>query len=62
MTVGELIMKLSRYPSNFKVVYNTSSDYEDYGEVCTLRPVEYGQFRGGYIDAESSNPNAIYIS
>ena len=62
MTVGELITKLSRYPSNFKVVYNTSSDYEDYGEVYTLRPVEYVNFRGGYIYAESETPNAIYIS
>lgn len=62
MTVGELISKLGKYPKNFKVVLDTSCDYEDYDEAYSLRPVEYGRFRSGHIDLESDNPNAVFIN
>ena len=62
MTVYELIMNLSRYPSDFKVVLNASFDYENYGEVNSMTPVKYSYFRGGHIDQESKTPNAIYLS
>ena len=61
MTVYELIMKMSRYPSDFKVVLNTSCDYEDYGEVNSVTPVKYSYFRGGNIDRESKEKNAMYL-
>lgn len=60
MTVYELIMKLSRYPSDFKVVIDKECDYEEYGEVNSMTPVKYGCW--GDIDRESKDKNAIFLS
>lgn len=62
MIVSELIKELKNFPSDYKVVYNTSSEFEEYDEVSLLRLAEYGRFRGGYVNMESDSPNAVYLS
>lgn len=42
MTVRELKAKLAKYPDNYKVVIDVSTDYEDYDEVTCITPCEYG--------------------
>ena len=37
-------------------------DYENYDEVNSMTPVKYSYFRGGHIDRESKDKNAIYLS
>lgn len=44
MTVAQLKRLLSRYPDDWKVVIDTSRDYEDYSEVsnATLCELDFG--------------------
>lgn len=64
MTIGELIKILQKYNPDLKVVMRAPSDYEDYWELYSIKPVSYGSFRGGgevrEVDAEHE-ANAILV-
>ena len=60
MTVFELMINLSKYPGDFKVVIDKSCDYEEYGEVNSMTPVKFGCWDD--IDRESKDKNAIFLS
>lgn len=42
MTILELKSLLSRYPDDWKVVLDTSRDYEEYSEASDITPCELG--------------------
>ena len=42
MTVARLKRLLSRYPDDWKVVLDTSRDYEEYSEASDITPCELG--------------------
>ena len=42
MTVCELKAKLAKYPDNYKVVIDVSTDYEDYDEVTHITLCNFG--------------------
>ena len=42
MTVAQLKRLLSRYPDDWKVVLDTSRDYEEYSEASDIIPCEFG--------------------
>lgn len=41
MTVTELIERLQTYPPDYKVVMDTSCDYENYNEATRVTPGHY---------------------
>jgi hypothetical protein len=55
MTVFELKAMLSRYPDDWKVVIDTSTDYEEYSEVSDITPCELSSgFCGNVVTKCSS--------
>ena len=42
MTVSELESLLSRFPDDWKVVLDTSRDYEEYSEASDITPCKLG--------------------
>lgn len=59
MTIFELKAKLSLYPDDWKVVIDTSRDYEEYSEASSITPCEMTSgFCGNVVEkADSWNPN-----
>lgn len=55
MTVFELKTLLSRYPDDWKVVIDTSTDYEEYSEVRDLTPCELSSGLCGNIVTKCSS-------
>ncbi len=66
MTVSELKTLLSRFPDDWKVVIDTSTDYEDYSEVshATLCELDFGMCGNIVTKVSSITPetNAILLT
>ena len=66
MTVAKLKRLLSRYPDDWKVVIDTSTDYEEYSEVSDITPCElsYGICGNSVTRVSSITPetNAIFLT
>lgn len=66
MTIFDLKTKLAMYPDDYKVVIETSRDYEDYDEVSDITPCEYGHGFCGptakRVDKWNPNVNAVILT
>lgn len=62
MTVGELKTKLAKFPDDFKVVIDTSTDYEDYDEVSRLIPCEFDRRMVAKLAKMDSSANAVLLA
>lgn len=66
MTIAELKRLLSRYPDDWKVVLDTSRDYEEYSEASDITPCElgYGICGNSVTQVSSLTPetNAILLT
>jgi len=66
MTVRELRTRLSKYPDDFKVVLDTSTDYEDYDEATHITPCEFSIEVVGVVVEKCSgldaNANAVLLT
>ena len=66
MTVSELKTLLSRFPDDWKVVLDTSTDYEEYSEASDITPCEldFGMCGNIVTQVSSITPetNAILLT
>ena len=66
MTVADLKRLLSRFPDDWKVVLDTSRDYEEYSEASDITPCEFGHGICGNIVTQVSSvtpeTNAILLT
>ena len=66
MTVDELKRLLSRFPDDWKVVLDTSRDYEEYSEASDFTPCELGYGICGnsvtQVSSITSKTNAILLT
>lgn len=65
MTVRELKAKLAKYPDNYKVVIDVSTDYEDYDEVTRITLCNFGiGISGASVDKvkNADDANAVLLT
>lgn len=61
MTVGQLKKKLEQFPDDFPVIRRCGTDYEEYCEISTTRPIySFGSMCGLCVDGKSvKKPNSV---